>query len=178
MKKLHIVHLLDSQIQELERVISDSASSAELVTRAKILLKVNSDGPNWTDRQVAAHLGCRQQTVEVLRRRFHEKGFESALYRAKRKDPPRARILDESQIELILALKDEPPPLYYNRWTIHALSYRAYALKIIDKVSHETLRRALKEYEARSLSTEKNGPGTNPGPQDHEYQKSDNESSY
>lgn len=170
--------MLDSQIQEHERGISGSASSAELGTRAKILLQTKANGPNLTDRQVAALLGCRQQTVEVLRTRFHEKGFEAALYRAERKDPPRARILDESQIELILALKDEPPPLDYIRWTVHALSYRAYALKIIDKVSHKTLRRALKEYESRSLSTKKNGPGTNPGPQDHEYQKSDNESSY
>lgn len=178
MKKRHIVRLHDSQVEELERVISDSASSQELVRRARILLQVNADGPNWSDRQVAEHFGCRPQTVEILRRRFHEKGFEAALYRAKRKDPPRARILDQSQIERLLALKNEPPPLNYERWTVWLLASRAYALKITDQVSHETIRRVLKEQESQSLSTEKNGPGTNPGPQDHEYQKSDNESSY
>lgn len=163
--------MLESQIQKLERVISDSASSAELVRRAKIFMQVNADGPNWTDRQVAEHFGCRPQTVEVLRRMFHEKGFDAALYRAKRKDLPRARVLDQRQIELILALKNQPPPLDHDSWLVRVLAHRAHALKIARGVNHETLRRALKEYESQSLRTEKNGPGANPGPQEHEFSK-------
>lgn len=40
------------------------------VRRAQILLKVDADGPDWTDKKIAEAFSCRTRTVEKNRLRL------------------------------------------------------------------------------------------------------------
>jgi len=58
-----------------------------------VLLKVDADGPNWSDMRHGGLLLCPVNRI-TLRQRFGEQGLEAALERKKRDRPPRAPILD------------------------------------------------------------------------------------
>lgn len=79
MNKKYIVRLTSDERQTLEFVIDKLKGTAQKVRRAYILLKADADGPNWTDSKIAEAYRCRITTVENIRRRFVERGFELTL---------------------------------------------------------------------------------------------------
>ena len=61
------------------------------VRRAQTLLKADADGPDWTDAEIGETFSCRTRTVERLRQRLCEQGFEATLNRAERPQPAVAK---------------------------------------------------------------------------------------
>ena len=84
MQKLYIVRLTDQERDELHSVVKKLKGTGQKVRRAQILLKADADGPNWTDAQIAEAFSCRTRTVERLRQRFVEQGFEETLQTVRR----------------------------------------------------------------------------------------------
>ena len=78
MQKRYIVRLSESEKSELHEVIKRLNGSSQKVRRAQILLKADAEGPNWTDQSIAEAFNCRPQTVENIRRRLGEHGFEAS----------------------------------------------------------------------------------------------------
>ena len=84
MRKLYVVRLTDQERGELQGVIKKLKGTGQKVRRAQILLKADGDGPNWTDEQIAEAFSCRTRTVERLRQRLVERGFDETLHRVER----------------------------------------------------------------------------------------------
>jgi hypothetical protein len=147
MQKKYIVRLTDGERQELEQVIKKLKGTSQKVRRAQILLKSDADGPNWTDQKIAEAFGCRTKTVENVRQRLVERGFEETLNGAKRAQPPVAKMLDGEQEAQIIATRLGPPPQGYANWTLRLLARKVVELGIVDAVSYETVRRTLKKTE-------------------------------
>lgn len=145
MQKKYIVRLTDSERQELEQVVKKLKGTSQKVRRAQILLKANVEGPNWTDRQIAEAFGCRTKTVENVRQRLVERGFEETLQGAKRAQPPVAQLLDGEQEAQLIATRLGPPPKGYANWTLRLLARKVVELEIVEEVSYETVRRTLKK---------------------------------
>ncbi len=78
-------------------MIKKLKGTSQKVRRAQILLKTDTDGPNWTDQKIADAFGCRTKTVENVRQRLVERGFEETLNGAKRAAPPVKKLLDGNQ---------------------------------------------------------------------------------
>ena len=114
-------------------------------TTRQILLKADADGPAWTDSRIAEAFGCRRQTVEMLRQRLVETGFQETLDGKKRADPPTPKLLDGEQEAKIIATRLGPPPKGYANWTLRLLARKVVELQIVDAVSYETVRRTLKK---------------------------------
>ena len=105
--------------------------------------KADADGPDWTDAEIAEAFSCRTRTVERLRRRVCEHGFEAALNRAERPDPPVAKLLDGDQEARIIAMRLGSPPEGYANWTLRLLARKVVELELVEAVSYETVRRSL-----------------------------------
>jgi hypothetical protein len=90
-------------------------------------------------------LDCRTKTVENIRRRLVEKGFEDTLNGAPRHTPPTEKLLDGEQEARIIAMRLGPPPKGFANWSLRLLSRKVVELGIADTVSHETIRRTLKK---------------------------------
>jgi hypothetical protein len=88
---------------------------------------------------------ARTQTVENIRHRFVERGFEETLNGARRLTPPTQKRLDGEQEAHIIALRLGAPPKGYANWSLRLLSRKVVELGIVDAVSHETVRRTLKK---------------------------------
>ena len=147
MKKLYVVRLTDHERDELQVVIKKLKGTGQQVRRAQILLKADVDGPNWTDERIAEAFSCRTRTVERLRQRLVERGFEETLHRVERALPPVEKLLTGDQEARIIATRLGPPPKGYANWTLRLLARKVVELKIVDSVSHETVRRTLKKTE-------------------------------
>src|SRR3954454_21882769 len=113
MNKKYIVRLADQERDELTAVIKKLKGTSQKVRRAQILLKADVDGPNWTDQRIAEAFSCRTKTVENVRQRLVERGFEETLNGAERTKPPIDKLLDGEQEAKIIALRLGPPPKGY-----------------------------------------------------------------
>jgi DNA-directed RNA polymerase sigma subunit (sigma70/sigma32) len=145
MQKKYIVRLREDERRQLHEVIKKLNGSSQKVRRAQILLKADIEGSNWTDERIAEAFGCRTKTVENIRRRLVEKGFEETLNGALREKPPKEKRLDGEQEARVIALRLGPPPKGYANWTLRLLSRKVVELGITDTLSHETVRRTLKK---------------------------------
>lgn len=145
MQKKYIVRLTDAERHQLREVIQKLSGSSQKVRRAQLLLKADREGANWTDERIAEAFGCRTQTVEKLRQRLVEKGFESTLNGARRSTPPVAKLLDGEQEAHIIALRLGSPPKGYANWSLRLLARQVVEWSIVASISHETIRRTLKK---------------------------------
>jgi Homeodomain-like domain len=145
MQKKYVVRLTDHERDELSHVIKKLKGTGEKVRRAQVLLKADVDGPNWTDEQIAAAFSCRTRTVEKIRQRLVERGFEETLNRADRATPPVEKLLNGEQEARIIAMRLGAPPEGYASWTLRLLARKVVELEIADCVSYETVRRTLKK---------------------------------
>ena len=145
MQKKYIVRLTDEEREMLNRVVKkQSVSRSQKVRRARILLKADADGPNWTDVEIAEAFDCRTQTVENIRERLVTEGFEVTL-NGKPKSRGSRKVLDGEQEAKIIALRLGPAAQRFANWSLRLLAEQAVELEIVESVSHETVRRTLKK---------------------------------
>ena len=140
--KKYIVELSQEEREVCREVVKKLKGSSEKVKRANILLKADK---GWTDSKIAEALDCRIQTVENIRKRFVECGFEETLNRKKRANPPVEKLLDGEQESKIIAMRLGEPPKGYGKWTLRLLARKVVELEIIESVSYQTIRRMLKK---------------------------------
>jgi hypothetical protein len=144
MRKKYVVRLTDAERELLTGLLKKQRVSAQKVRRARMLLKADADGPNWTDARIADAFDCRARSVEGLRERLVTQGFEGALH-GRPKSRVRGKVLDGEQEAKVIALRLGQPPKGFANWTLRLLAEQAVALEIVESVSYETLRRTLKK---------------------------------
>ena len=151
----YIVRLTPEERSELEKLVSTGKANARKITHARILLKVDADGPNWSDERVQDALDVGTATVERIRKTFVEADLESSLNR-KRRSRTTGRKLDGEQEAHLIALACGPSPEGHKRWTLRLLSDKMVELEYVDTLSYETVRQVLKKTKL-SLGSGKSG---------------------
>ncbi len=147
-EKRYRVELTEAERIQLREVVDSSSRVARKKRmRAQVLLKIDqgSHGPAWTDQAAAQAFDVDVSTVETIRKQLVVEGFERAIERKKRAEPPRKRIFDAKGEGELLALATGKPPAGRARWTLRLLAGEIVRLKIVDSVSHETVRAVLKK---------------------------------
>lgn len=145
MNKKYRVRLAAAERSDLKTMVRRGKAPAYKIRHANVLLKVDADGPAWTDDGAAEAFGCHLNTVRNLRERFADGGLAAALSRKKQKAPSRKRSLDGVGEARWIALACSPPPDGRSRWTLSLLSDRLIALDIVEEISGQTVWRALKK---------------------------------
>jgi len=145
MQKKYIVKLSKAERKTLEEVVKKFKGSSQKVRRAQVLLKADVRGPAWTDARIAEAYGCRCQTVEGIRQRLVECGFQQTLDGKQRDAPPTEKLLDGKQEAQVIAMRLGPPPKGHADWTLRLLARTIVELEIVERISHETVRRTLKK---------------------------------
>jgi Homeodomain-like domain len=95
-------------------------------------------------RLIGRHGSSRSYRARV-RQRCVEHGLEAALVRKKQDRPSRERKLDGRAEARLVALACSAPPDGRKEWTMKLLADRLVELEVVDTVSDETVRRALKK---------------------------------
>jgi homeodomain-containing protein len=145
MNKKYIVRLTDEERAICEATISKETGKAEKLRRATILLKADADGLAWDGAKISEAVGCRARTVENVRQAFVREGFEGALVRKKPATSPTPKLLDGAAEAKLIALRLGQPPAGFGHRTLRLLADQMVGLEVVESISPETVRRALKE---------------------------------
>src|SRR6266446_9034064 len=144
--KLYRVKLTPEERAQLGELLSKGKAAARTLTHARILLKADEGvaGPRLSDAAIADALEVNRTTVERVRIRCVEEGFEAALRpRASRQLHPRK--LDGVQEAHLVTLACSPAPKGRARWSLRLLADKLVQLEIVDDISYETVRQTLKK---------------------------------
>lgn len=145
MQKKYIIRLSKAERQAAEEVVKRLKGTSQKVRRAQILLQSDADGPNWADARIAEAYRCRRQTVENVRQRFVERGFDECLNRKKRDTPPTPKLLDGKREAKIIAMRLGSPPKGYANWSLRLLARKVVELGVAESISYETVRQTIKK---------------------------------
>jgi hypothetical protein len=146
MRKRYVVVLPEAERAQLHTLIGQGTASARALTHARILLKANQGeaGPGWTDQAIADALEVHPTTVARVRQLYVTAGLGAAVYR-KAPDRQYRRTLDGEQEARLVALACSAPPEGRSRWTLRLLADRLVELRVVETISYETVRQALKQ---------------------------------
>lgn len=145
MAKKYIVTLKAEEREKLLNLISSGTAKARTLTHARILLKADE---NWSDAEIGKALHSSIPTIERVRKRFVFEGFEASLQARRPKRVYRCQLDGEQEAHLV-AVACSTPPEGYARWSLRLLAERVVQLKIIDSISHETVRHVLGDNELK-----------------------------
>jgi hypothetical protein len=143
--KKYIVRMTDSERDICCEVIRKLKGTSQKVRRAQMLLKADTGGPAWTDARIADAFSCRTKTVENVRQRFVELGFEQTLNRKTSPTAGAKKLLNGNEEAKVIAMRLGSPPAGYGKWTLRLLARKVVELEIVKTISHETVRQTLKQ---------------------------------
>ena len=145
--KKYVVRLSAEERTQLDELIRKGKRSAQLLTKARILLKadVSERGEGWSDSRIAAALDTSIATIERTRRQLVEEGFEAVLRRKYNPNSARPRIFDGVAEAKLIALTLSPAPEGFARWSLRLLEEKVVELHIVERASDNTIGRTLKK---------------------------------
>lgn len=141
--KKYVVSLAPEERVELQQLVNAGKAAARRLTHARILLLADRD--DCLDEQIVSALGVSLRTVERVRKRLVTEGLDAAIdHRPQPPRPDKIKIRGNVEQKLIeLACAD--PPRGRCRWTLQLLADEMVVLGLVDAVSTETVRQALKK---------------------------------
>jgi transposase-like protein len=147
MAKKYIVKLTADERSELEQMVRKGKAAGWKLQRAHALLRCDQgpEGPAWPDERVAEAHGVTTRSLESWRKQAVERGPLSLLERKPRATSPLTAKLDGEKEARLTALACSQPPKGYARWSLRLLAERLVELEIVEAISHETVRRAMKK---------------------------------
>src|ERR1700724_2796278 len=146
--KKYVVRLSAEERAQLDELIRKGKRSAQLLTKARILLKadVSELGEGWSDSRIAAALDTSIATIERTRRQLVEEGFEVVLRRKYNPNSARPRIFDGVAEAKLIALTLSPAPEGFARWSLRLLEEKVVELHIVERASDNTIGRTLEKH--------------------------------
>ena len=149
MAKKYIVTLTQKEREELSSIIKKGKNAAK-IRRSHILLgaDASAEGKQMTDEAISKAYSVSIRTIERLRERFVQEGFEIAL-KGKPADDPKPRKIDGEVEAHLIALTRSKAPDGYKQWTLRLLADKMVELEYIDSISHESVRQVLKKNELK-----------------------------
>ena len=150
----YTIQLSTEERKGLNRLIRSGKSSARIVARARILLKIDE---GWKAPQVAAALEVGEGTVYRIKRRYADEGLDGVLQ--DRVQANRFRKLDDRGEAHLIALACTPAPEGHDHWTLQLLADKVVELGLVESLSYETVRLKLKK-----TSSSRGGSGSGASP--------------
>jgi transposase len=140
------VTLTEKEREELLSITKGGTHTSKKVIHALILL--NCDEGSFSDKvnnkDVARILKIGERTIDRLKKKFVEEGYEAAL-----ENRPTTRVYNrkaDGDFEAhLVALSCSKAPEGFSRWSLRLLADKMVELQYVDEISYETVRRVLKK---------------------------------
>ena len=140
------VTLTENEREQLKAILSKGKHSSLQFRNACILL--NSDesehGQKVPNEQIAQVFHINTKTVERLKQRFVEEGFEACIDRKAYRQVKETKVDGDFEAHLV-AISCSKAPEGYGRWSLRMLADKMIELKYVESISHETIRQVLKK---------------------------------
>jgi transposase len=142
MNKKYVVDLSDEECGILQQTLRSGRHAARKMRWARALLKADA---GWKDEKIAEALDISLPTVQRIRQRFVEEGLQVALGAHSHRPRPYRQRLDGKQEAKLVALACSKAPEGQARWTLRLLADKMVELRVVERLSYQTVRRVLKK---------------------------------
>lgn len=131
---------------DLLQILSKGKHTSQQFKNACILLNCDEGehGIKLSNEQIAQVLQVNTKTVERLKQRFVEDGFEACIERKPYPEVKEIKADGDFEAHLI-ALSCSKAPQGRSRWSLRLLADKMVELQYAESVSHETVRQVLKK---------------------------------
>lgn len=144
----YIIKLSETEVQELKGVISKGRHTSQAFRAAYILLNCDrgdySDDTGIKNEEISRVLKIGERTIDRVKKKFIEEGFESVLERRPSSQNYTKKIDGDIEAKLVQLCCSEPPE-GFAKWSLRLLADRMVELKYIDYISHVTVGEVLKK---------------------------------
>lgn len=140
------VTLTKDERGELESIINKGSHTSQKFRNAYVLLNCDEGeySEKATNSEISKILKVGMRTIDRIKKRFVEDGFDAVLERKSTSREYEKKADGDFEARLI-ALSCSEPPKGFSRWSLRLLADKIVELKIVDSVSHETVRTVLKK---------------------------------
>ena len=137
------VQLTQDEFDFLTTYVARGHKLARYINRARTLL-MSHEGK--TDQEIAALLSISRATVYNVRRRYHQQPYDHIAEILQDKPRQGRPITFDQKVEANVAMiACSQAPKGSARWTLHLIADKLVQLNVVDSISHESVRTALKK---------------------------------
>ena len=142
----YTIKLTKSEVEELMSIINKGSHTSQTFRTAYILLNCDEGkySQKVTNEQISKVLKVGMRTIDRVKKKFIEEGFEAALERR-----PTTRIYErktDGDIEAkLVTLCCSEPPKGFAKWSLRLLADKMVELNYVESISHVTVRNVLKK---------------------------------
>ena len=142
----YIIKLTKNEVEELMSIINKGSHTSQTFRTAYILLNCDEGrySEKVTNEQISKVLKVGMRTVDRVKKKFIEEGFEACLERR-----PTTRIYErktDGDVEAkLVTLCCSEPPKGFAKWSLRLLADKMVELKYVESISHVTVRSVLKK---------------------------------
>ncbi len=145
---LYTIKLSKVEVEELTKVISKGSHTSQSYRVAYILLNCDkgefSSDPNIKNADVCKILRVGERTIDRVKKKFIEEGFESVLERRPSTQNYTKKVDGDIEAKLVSLCCSEPPD-GFAKWSLRLLADKMVELNYIDYISHVTVGEVLKK---------------------------------
>ena len=142
----YTVKLTKSEVAELHSIINKGSHTSQTFRMAYILLNCDegSYSEKVTNEQISKVLKVGMRTIDRVKKRFIEEGFEAILERR-----PTTRVYEQKidgDVEAkLVTLCCSDPPKGFSRWSLRLLADKMVELKYVESISYVSVGNMLKK---------------------------------
>jgi len=142
----YTIKLTKAEVEDLHVIIDKGSHSSQTFRSAYILL--NCDEGKYSDKvtneQISKVLKVGMRTIDRVKKKFMEEGFEATLERRITSRVYETKSDGEVEAKLVTLCCSEPPK-GYAKWSLRLLAEKMVELNYVDSISHVTVRSVLKK---------------------------------
>jgi hypothetical protein len=142
----YTIKLTKEEVEELYSIINKGSHSSQTFRTAYILLNCDEGeyAEKITNEQISKVLKVGMRTIDRVKKKFIEEGFEGVLARR-----PSSRVYEtksDGDVEAkLVALCCSEPPKGFAKWSLRLLADKMVELEYVESISHVTVRSVLKK---------------------------------
>ena len=144
----YTIKLSKLEVEELNKVINKGSHTSQAFRAAYILLNCDkgefSDNTEITNAEICTILKVGDRTIDRVKKKFIEEGFESILERRPSIQNYAKKIDGDLEAKLVTLCCSEPPK-GFAKWSLRLLADKMVELNYIDFISHVSVREVLKK---------------------------------
>jgi len=144
----YTIKLNKIESEELNKVINKGSHTSQAYRAAYILLNCDkgefSDNTEIKNAEICKVLKVGERTIDRVKKKFIEEGFESVLERRPSIQNYTKKIDGDMEAKLV-ALCCSEPPAGFAKWSLRLLADKMVELNYIDYISHVSIGEVLKK---------------------------------
>jgi transposase len=138
--------LTKPEVEELMAIINKGSHTSQTFRSAYILLNCDEGkySQKVTNEQISRVLKVGMRTIDRVKKKFIEEGFEAVLKRRPTKRVYERKMDGDTEAKLITLCCSEPPK-GYSKWSLRLLADKMVELHYVESITHVTVRNVLKK---------------------------------